>query len=103
MKITLNPVAPVIVAAALIAGGCVNMKTQALSNEFVQGLLSTLPHSFTGSKHIDHVNMLNVGVSVDFKGLKYDETAKQWTWTAASYAGHSPWTATNISDTPDLK
>lgn len=92
-----------LLASALFAGGCISAKSQADAAAFVQGLLATLPHSFTGSKHFDHSDAFNIGVSVDFKGLKWDDAAKQWTWTAASYSGHSPWTATNESDSPDTK
>lgn len=93
-----------ILAAALVAGGCVTPKLQAISKEVVQGSLSTLPHSFTGSKHISLSGFMNtVGATLDFTGLKYDEKAGEWTWVSATYNGHSPWTITVISDAPDGK
>jgi hypothetical protein len=92
----------VLFAAALVAGGCVTSKSQTVSREFVQGTLATLPHSFTGSKHISLSGFMNtVGATLDFTGLRWDAEAKEWTWTSAIYNGHSPWTLTTISDTPD--
>jgi len=92
-----------VLASAIVAGGCVSLKARALSFEAIQGLLSTLPHSFTGSKHIEETTGFNVAFAIDFKGLKWDENSKAWTWTAASYVGHSPWTNTSIVDAPEIK
>lgn len=95
-------IASILLVAAVMAGGCITPKLQLLSKEAVQGVLSTLPHSFTGSKHVSLNGFMNtVGATLDFTGLKYDDKAAEWAWTSAIYNGHSPWTLTNINDSPD--
>lgn len=100
MKKVLRLLVIIVTAAAL--AGCVTARVQQLSSEAIQGLLSTLPHSFTGKKHVDHANPY-FQFSIDFDGLKWDDATKMWTWTAAKYSGHSAFTATNIGDSPETQ